>query len=225
MGRGTGRAGVHLIRFVDGGAGLWHGEGVFSPGESPFHVRGTTYLGIRDYAKAHVQGGMDAVVRALPEGPHRAFAGQMFVGTGWYDALPLRPLTEMVAKLEGRSWEDSVRTRAAEVARRDLNVFRRVLFLALRPEKVVERLQLAALQYFDFGKTEIVEADKGHSKVIFHEVPQPLGPWFLPMMQGYAGVLIEAAGGKQPQIGGRLIPKGNREGMGLVDVHVDMRWG
>lgn len=199
--------------------------GVYAPGESPFHVRGSTYLGMRDYVKANIAGGMDAVASALPDGPHRGFVRQMFVAVGWYDALPIRPVTEIIAKLERRPWEQSVRARAQDTAIRDLTLVHRVLLAASSPERIVEKLQRAALQYFDFGESEIVEAERGHSKVVLRGVPQPLGPWFLPMLDGYAGTLIARAGGKDPKVTGRLIPRGTKDKIGLVDVHVDMSWG
>jgi len=179
---------------------------------------------MRDYVKAKIPGGMDAVAGALPDGPHREFVRQMFVAVGWYDALPIRPITEIIAKLERRPWEQSVRARAQEAAVRDLNIVHRMLLAASSPEKVVEKLQRAALQYFDFGETEVVENDRGHSKFVLRGVPQPLGSWFLPMLDGYAGTLIARAGGKQPSVSGRLIPRGREGGIGMVDVHVDMSW-
>lgn len=197
---------------------------MYAPGESPFHVRGSTYLGMRDYVKAKIPGGMDAVAGALPDGPHREFVRQVFVAVGWYDALPIRPITEIIAKLERRSWEESVRARACDAAIRDLNIVHRVLLAASSPERVVEKLQRAALQYFDFGETEVVENQPGHSKFVLRGVPQPLGSWFLPMLDGYAGTLIARAGGKQPSVTGRLIPRGREGAIGLVDVHVDMSW-
>jgi hypothetical protein len=180
---------------------------------------------MRDHVKANIAGGMDAVASALPDGPHRDFVRQMFLPVGWYDALPIRPITEIIAKLERRPWEASVRARAQDTAVRDLTLVHRMLLAASSPERVVEKLQRAALQYFDFGESEIVEAARGHSKVVLRGVPQPLGPWFLPMLDGYAGTLIARAGGKEPKIGGRLIPRGSKDKIGLVDVHVDMSWG
>jgi hypothetical protein len=205
-------------------AGLWQVGLVYAPGESPFKVRGSTYVGIRDHVNERIPGGMETVAKALPEGPHRAFVTQIFAPASWYDALPIRPVTEVIAKLEGRDWAESVRSRAEELARRDLTVFRRFMFKASSPEKVVDKLQRAALQYFDFGEAEILEVTAGSSKVAYHGVPQPLGSWFLPMLEGYAGVLISTAGGKQVEVKGRLIPKGNKDGMQLVDVRVGMSW-
>lgn len=197
---------------------------MYAPGDSPFHVRGSTYIGIRDYVDKRIPGGMETVAKALPEGPHRAFVLQTFAAASWYDAMPIRPITEIIAKLEGRDWAESVRGRAEELARRDLNVFRRFLFKATTPEKVVDKLQRAALQYFDFGEAEILEAAAGSSRVAYHGVPQPLGSWFLPMLEGYATVLISTAGAKQLEIKGRLIPTGAKDGMPLVDVRMTMSW-
>ncbi|PRP98512.1 hypothetical protein ENSA5_29820 [Enhygromyxa salina] len=197
---------------------------MYQPGQSPFHTRGTTYMGIRDYAVKRVPGGMAQLGDALPDAAYRAFSSQMFVGIGWYDALPIRTLTEAVAKLEGKTWADSVRSGSMDVARRDLNIFRRVLFKAVSPERVVERLQAATMQHFNFGETEIVESEVGHSAAIFHGVPEPVGEWFLTMLQGYASVLITTAGGHDPVITGEVVLAGHRDGVDLVDVNVDLRW-
>lgn len=198
---------------------------MYNPGESPFHVRGSRYVNICEHVAATVPGGVQAMYAALPEGALRDFFGQSFAPQQFYDALPIRPLTELVAKLEGRSWEDSIRARAQDFARREIGLFRGLRMRVTTPERVVEQLERTALDNFNFGQTEIVEVGPGLSKVVFHEVPQPLGPWFLPTMAGYAGFLIEKAGGHQPQCGGRLIPKGRRDKIGLVDVCVTLSWG
>ena len=200
--------------------------------EASFRTRGTVYMGISAYAQSRVEGGMKQVAATLPEGPLRKFSSQMFVAIGWYDALPIRPITEALAKLEGLSWEDSVIQGSMDVARRDLNIFRRVLFKAVSPERVVERLQAASLQYFDFGKTEIIESAEGRSAARFLGVPETLAEWFTRMMRGYASVLIEAAGGSEPQIRGQIEPitdpmivAGSNTGPAkLVNVRVEMQW-
>ncbi|KIG18053.1 hypothetical protein DB30_01940 [Enhygromyxa salina] len=187
-------------------------------------MRGSTYLGIREHVKATLPGGMEAVCEAMPAGPHRSFVEQRFTADGWYDALTIRPLTEIIAKLEQRSWEQSLRARAQDLARREGGVLGRVRMMASSPEKVAEKLQLAALERFDFGRAEIVETARGLSKAAYHEVPQPLGAWLVACLDGHAGVLISNAGGKQPKLTSRLIPQGRRGEMGLVDVRVDMSW-
>ena len=49
---------------------------MYAPGESPFHVRGSTYLGICEHVKATLPGSMEAVNKAMPAGPHRSFIEQ-----------------------------------------------------------------------------------------------------------------------------------------------------
>jgi hypothetical protein len=187
-------------------------------------VRGSTYLGVREHADAKIPGGMTAVASALPEGPHRAFAGQAFTPDGWYDALPLRPITEVLAKLEGRGWEDSIRGRAEDAARRELGVLGRVRMLAPSPDRAVERLQRLVTESYNFGEIEITETQSGRARFSLHQVPQPLGSLIMVTLHGHAGVLISNAGGKQIKLGGRLVPTGQRGEIGLVDVRVELDW-
>lgn len=197
---------------------------MYTPGESPFHVRGSTYLHVREYAVGTVPGGMEAVAAALP-GAHRDFVVQAFTADDWYDALPLRPLTERMATLEGRSWEESVRARAEAKARRDYGgLGGRLRRVGNSPDKVLEKFQHTALGAFNFGQAELVPPEGSRVRLVFHEIPQPLGSWFLAMMRGYAVVMLDSAGGRDPKIGGRLIPKGRRANLGLVDVRMDLDW-
>lgn len=187
-------------------------------------MRGSTYLAVREHADAKISGGMAKVASELPEGPHRAFAGQLFGPETWYDALPLRPITEVLAKLEGRGWEDSIRARAEEAARKELGVLGRVRMIAASPERAVERLQRLVAESYDFGAPEITEAAAGHARVVVHQVPQPLGSLIMATLHGHAGVVIGSAGGKQVKLGGRLVPVGQRGEIGLVDVRVELDW-
>jgi hypothetical protein len=215
---------VTIIAFIDARRELWHGEIVYAPGQSPFHVRGSTYLGVREQADANIAGGMAALTAELPEGPHRAFAGQAFSPESWYDALPLRPITEVLAKLERRGWEDSVRARAEDAARRELGLLGRMRMLAGAPERAVERLQRFVSETFDFGEAELGELSAGQARLAVHRVPQPLGSLLLAMLQGRGNVLVGTAGGKQIKLGGRLVPTGQSGEIGLVDVRVELSW-
>jgi hypothetical protein len=208
---------------IDVRAELWHREQVYAPGQSPFHVRGSAYLGVREHADTKLAGGMATLVRALPEGPHRAFASQSFTPEGWYDALPIRPITELLAKLEGRDWEASVRERAEQLAARELGLLGRVRILG-GPDKVIEKLVRLAAESFDFGQAEIAESSNSRVRVVLHQVPQPLGSWVLVSLQGHATVMLGKAGARQVEAGGRLIPTGRRDDMGLVEVRLELGW-
>jgi hypothetical protein len=96
--------------------------------------------------------------------------------------------------------------------------------IAASPERAVERLQRRVSDSYDFGQPEITEVAAGHARVVVHQVPQPLGSLFLATLHGHAGVLIGSAGGKQVKLGGRLMPVGRRDEIGLVDVRVELDW-
>lgn len=185
---------------------------------------GSAYVTVVEYADTQLQGGMAALVRALPEGPHRAFAGQSFVATNWYDALPIRPITELLAKLEGRDWEATVRERAQRAAQRELGLINRVRMLGSSSDRAIEKLQRITTDSFDFGETELSQAEGARARIVFRNVPQPLGSWVLVSLQAHANVLLTAAGGKQVEAGGRLIPTGRHEQLGLVEVRLDLNW-
>lgn len=201
---------------------LWHVRGVYAPGESPFHVRGSMYLAVREYAEAKIHGGMSAVHAAIPQGAHRDFAAQVFQPEVLYDALPLRPVTETIARLEGVDWEEAVRAHAQYRAQRQLGRLGRMR--VRNCDRALEQLEREGLESFDFGECEYVQTEQARARLLLREVPQPLGSWFLANARGYAQVLLSTAGGKQITVGGRLIPKGRREIMGLVDVRVDLDW-
>lgn len=193
-----------------------------APGNSPFQVRGSLYLAVRDYVEGHVSGGMNAVVTAFPEGAHRDFAGQGFAAEEWYDALPLRPITEIAARLEGIDWEQAVQAHATHRAQSQLGMLGRMRVRS--PERAIEQFEREMLEGFNFGNTEVVETNQARVRVLFHEVPQPLGSWFMANARGFGLVLLEKAGGKQVAVSGRLIPKGRKANIGLVDVRVDLDW-
>lgn len=195
---------------------------MYAPGDSPFHVRGSMYLAVRDYAEAKVNGGMNAVYAAIPQGAHRDFAAQAFAPEVLYDALPLRPITEVIARLEGIDWEDTIRVHAEYRAQRQLGRLGRMR--VRNCERALEQLEREGLEGFDFGQSEYVQTEQARARLLLHEVPQPLGSWFLANARGYGQVLLSKAGGKQIAVRGRLIPKGRRENMGLVDVRVDLDW-
>jgi len=45
----------------------------FAPGESPFHVKGVVYLGLREYFAEQIPGGIEAVSKELHDEALRTF--------------------------------------------------------------------------------------------------------------------------------------------------------
>lgn len=195
------------------------------PGNSPFHVRGSTYVGVRDHIERHVPGGLAAVRELLPDEAHRAFASQVFLPVAMYDVLPLLPLTEAVALAEKLPYAQSVRQRACAVAQRDISGLYKLFFKAVSPATAAERLQRAALRYFDFGQVAIVEKGPKRTLLEHKGLPRPLIPWYMPMIDGYTSVVLEIAGARYPRT--RTDPPskdGHREGIETVTVRTEMTW-
>lgn len=195
----------------------------YAPGTSPFHVKGQSYLGIVGSVGSKY-GSLEPLYAELtPE--LRDFASQVFLPVTWYDALPLTPITQAVARVEGLPHDVSMRARVRGVAERDLGRLYRVVLAVASPEMVVWALQKVALRYFDFGKLEVLTTRRGMSEFVFSEFPEPLFPWFAPMFEGYAPVLLAASGARGIEVKvGAPERQGERHGVPLVASLATLRW-
>ena len=195
------------------------------PGNGPFHVRGSTYVGVRDHIDRHVSGGFAAVRALLPDEAHIAFASQVFLPVSMYDVLPLVPLTEATALAENLPYAQSVRQRARNVAQRDITGLYKLFFKAVSPATAAEKLQRAALRYFDFGHVEILERSARRTLMHHQGLPRLLLPWYLPMIEGYSAVVMEIAGARNPVTKVDLPKKeGHREGLEIASVRIELIW-
>lgn len=197
----------------------------YRPGTSPFHARGSAFLGFREYVEARVPGGLAAVIPLLPDDEHRAFIQQVFLPVAWYDALPIRAVSEAAAVAEGVRFADSVRTRANFVAHRDLNGLYKLLLRVITPELALDRLQRISSRYFDFGKTEVIGTTKGASEGLHTGIPEPLLSWFTPTVDGYSTAILELAGAKSPRC--RFEPPrrdGDKGGVETFTVRFTFAW-
>jgi len=196
-----------------------------APGRSPFHVRGSTYVGVREHIELHVPGGFDAVRALLPDDAHRAFASQVFLPVAMYDVLPLLPLTEAVAIAEKVPYVQSIRQRARMVAQRDITGLYKLFFRAVSPGTAAERLQRTALRYFDFGELHILEKGPRRTLLEHKGLPRVMVPWYVPMIEGYTSVVLEMAGAKNPYTRTDQPKKDNfREGIETISIRIELSW-
>lgn len=161
----------------------------------------------------------------LPDEAHMAFASQVFLPVSMYDVLPLLPLAEATALAEKLPLAQSVRQRARLVAQRDISGLYKLFFKAVSPATAAERLQRAALRYFDFGHVEILEKGPKRSFIEQKGLPRFLLPWYLPMIEGYTAVVLELAGARHP-VTKTDAPKkdGHREGIDTVTLGIELSW-
>jgi hypothetical protein len=196
-----------------------------APGHGPFHVRGSTYLGVRQHIDHQVPGGFAAVQALLPDNAHKVFASQVFLPVAMYDVLPLLSLTEATALAEKLPHAQSVRQRARVVAQRDIRGLYKLFFKAVSPATAAERLQRAALRYFDFGNVDILKAEPKRTLLEHKGLPRMMLPWYLPMIDGYTAAVLEMAGARNPVTRTEPSKKdGHREGIDTASVRIELSW-
>src|SRR6185503_16213809 len=74
----------------------------FPPGESPFHIKGEFYRQLCEWISFHDARCQGGVTRVLEREGLRAFAGQAFLSSAFYDILPLPRIVMAVAEARGR---------------------------------------------------------------------------------------------------------------------------
>jgi hypothetical protein len=143
----------------------------FAPGESPFRVKGSICRGCCDYIADHVQGGIPAVLAALPSDALRRCFEQPFLASAWYDVFVLDALLRVAAKVVGQPFEAFLNQTFDAQAARDQRGVYKLLLRAISPEMLVKRLPSIGSQLFSFTSSEVRELGPGHWENIISGVP------------------------------------------------------
>ena len=167
-------------------------------GSTSFRVKGHVYRKMHDDMDASV--GAAAVAERVEDVEIREFFAQRFLAGGWYDALPLGPLSSAHARLLGIPLHQIVREKGRAIAMQDVpGVYRALLALAT-PELVIGRLASAAMFYFTFGKGKAEQLSPGQARSSLRGVPFTLAPLLAGTVEGFAAAALELAGGKNVQV-------------------------
>jgi hypothetical protein len=200
----------------------------FPPGESPFHAKGLVYGGAREYWGQRVPGGIEALRNALGatgDASLARFLDTPFTPSGWYDALPVVPLSAVAARLVGVPQAQLVRENAAWLAERDLNGVYRVILMMASVEMVAMRLGKLSMQYFDFGRAETVRVRDRVVESRRFGIPAPLAPWFIFAADGFVPVALKLAGAKSVRLRhGSPLPEGLLHGAPAVQIRFEIQW-
>jgi hypothetical protein len=192
--------------------------------EAPFRAKGLVFLGARDYYAAHVTGGSDAV-RAHLEPNVATFFNQNFLTGGWYDAMPILPISLAAARASGKPFPKLVRENAEWVAKRDLRGIYKIIVAMASIETVAERLPDLSLRYLNFGRAEgKMVGDKLFESQRFG-IPAPLADWFVWATNGFVPVALGSAGATNVRI--RVAPHaadGHAHGVTLVRTKFEISW-
>lgn len=193
-------------------------------GMSPFQIKGLSFVTIIDEANQHVPGGFAALRESLGDRALVRFFEQTFLAMGYYDALPVIPLSIAYSRVRGIRYGDSVRERAALRAQHDLKIYR-ALLRGLSPDQVFGGLARVFPRYFSFGRTTAHCVQPGRWEVVVTEIPALLAPWFGHMAMGYIGEILRAAGVAAPSVEIlSMTPLSNPPGLEPVEIHFEAYW-
>ncbi|UJR80990.1 hypothetical protein [Sandaracinus amylolyticus] len=197
----------------------------WSPGQSPFHIKGVAYRGHVEYCDRIVPGGHSAVLAALGRPDVTKFFSQPFLASTRYDVFPLAMVGIGAARVMGTGFSEFVRERTRWQANEDVKGVYRWLLGFTTPEMIGGRLQRLISQYFDFGDVIVEESTKGYIRTLRRGLPRPLTEWYASVSEPYVEVLLGMAGGKNVRCTSLVpIPEGRAHGVDIVSLPFEARW-
>jgi hypothetical protein len=194
-------------------------------GTSPFHVKGHVYTKMIDDFAQNVPGGVAAVLARADDPTLSRFAAQRFTAAGWYDALPMMPLSLAHARVLGIPYHVHLRDRGRYVAARDIPGVYRFLLRLATPDMVMRRMPRAAVQYFDFGPSDVVFVGKQRAFTNQAGVPETLVPLIAATTEGFVATALEMAGAHRVVVRCTATSKdGARDGIDTFTVTLEATW-
>jgi hypothetical protein len=189
-----------------------------------FRAKGLVFLGAREFYAEHVPGGCDAVRAQLDPGLV-AFFDQRFLSGGWYDVMPILPISVAAARAAAKAQPKIVRENAEWMAKRDLRGIYRLILAVASVEMVVEKLPDLSLRYFDFGRADgRMIGEKVFESTRFG-IPAPLADWFAIVTTGFVPVALELAGAKSVRVrGSPHTADGHANGVALMRTKFEISW-
>jgi hypothetical protein len=166
-------------------------------GTGPFQIKGSIYQGLVAAAR-HV--GVEQAFTAPLEPATRAFASQIFLSSGWYDAFPVVPLTEALAKQVGLSFAQVVRRGAKRRVTEDLETVYRIELKRSSPAELAPRLARGFDRYFAFGRAEIAESTSYAARAKMFGVPEYVAVWYKLSTATFFEVVLALAGATHVEV-------------------------
>jgi hypothetical protein len=194
------------------------------PGESPFHIRGTGYLGHMAWIEQHFPGGRDGFLRLLSP-PMRAFFSQTFLAISMFDFLPLASAGQVCARALDMKFVDFIEMRGRHQAQLDIGGVYRVLLKMTSAKLIASKLPGIMAKYFDFGATRPVSEETRCVRFEVDSIPQMLVEWFFGCYTGYVEVVVGAAGGHIPTLDIDTGPAPDLAGFPACKMVGTVRWG
>jgi hypothetical protein len=167
---------------------------------------------------------MDAVCERLsPE--LREFASQMFVPLAWYDLMPVLEISKAVAATAQVSHAEYIRREAAWLGEQNMRGVYKLLLKLSSPEAVCKRFASIYSQLYDFGGVQTVDVQENAVSACAFGIPESLADWWMRATDAYLGVVLTAAGAKNPKIIWKALePDGMLCGVALVRIPSTTVW-
>ena len=167
-------------------------------GMGPFQIKGSIYQGLVGAAR---HAGVEGPWLAPLEPSTRAFASQIFLSSGWYDAFPIMPLTGALAERVGISFEQVVRRGAKRRVTEDLETVYRIELKRTSPAELAPRLARGFDRYFAFGRAEITESSSHAARAKMFGVPEYVASWYRLSTATFFEVVLAMAGATNVEVG------------------------
>jgi len=196
----------------------------FDPGTSPFHAKGTLWMGVREFIELRVNGGAAAVADRL-NAMTKAFFLEKFLPAGWYDILPITQVTRAVADTLGVSETEYLRQSAVWQAERDLKGAYAPVLNVDTPQEVCHRFASIYALMYDFGRAEVVSEQTGQVRACCHGMPGSIAEWWTRASGYYTELVLRAAGARNARIlWASPEPDGERWAVPLVKISSTTEW-
>jgi hypothetical protein len=194
------------------------------PGKSPFHIRGTAYLGHLAWIDEHFPGGRKAFL-ALLSPPMRDFFSQTFLAISMFDFLPLASAGQVCARALKMKFTEFIEMRGRHQAQVDIGGVYRVLLKVTSARLIASKLPGIMGKYFDFGSVRPISEEVRCVRFEVTGIPQMLFDWFYACYTGYVEVVVGAAGGHIPTLDLDSVVATDLHGFPACRLEGTVRWG
>ena len=180
-------------------------------GAPPFRAKGRGFTSTLRYASKRVPGGVEALHRRL-DPADRAYIGQLFIESGWYDAFVLERVMRAVAELQDQSLRDFARDSAIQTAHRDLSGAYRHSFRAGSAGEMAARLPRGFNRYFEPMHAVVLGVEPTTATYELRRVPERLRELAEGVTEGFCTGAMGLAGVPPPLFSWDPPVPGEREG-------------
>jgi hypothetical protein len=196
----------------------------YSPGTSPFRMKGDSYNAAMLFLNSRVPGGVPAVHAAM-EPELRAFLGQRFHASDWYDVVPNPYMHAIAARLRSLPFIEHIRDNGTWHAEHAMRGALKALLRVLSNESVALWLPRISSTYHDFGKCETKVTGKRLVHGARTGMPRSLVPWYVVLSSAFCEKALAIGGASSARmVYGEAEPQGTQGAEEIFKLHFEIAW-